>query len=230
MNNYSTRIPSAINAELPNATLSIEAGDLGGNLSQVINAPIFQSCVDLTATPESAFSVSVASIYAAADTNGAQSWSGPQNAQNLIRALCAGTYTVNNNGAQAVLQNPSVPADSIINQVADIASQANFQWSWGLGNTLNIWPQDGTVDAVVIDVGPSTDPEMVGYPVYWPLGLIVTSLYNPEIQVGRQMNVVGSSIPKANGRWSIVNVRHELTTMLAQGPWFTTAILAAAGI
>jgi hypothetical protein len=229
MNKYSTVIPSAINAELPNARLIIEAGDLGGNFSTVIDASIFQSSIDLTAVPDSAFSVSVAGIYAAANTNGAQSWQGPQNAEDLINALCAGTYVVHNNGAHEVLQNPSVPADSIINQVEDIASQAGFQWSWGLGNVLNIWPENGTIDDVVVDVGPSTDPEMVGYPVFWLLGLIITSLYNPEIQVGRQMNVVGSSLAKANGFWKIQNVRHELSTMLPNGPWFTTAILAAPG-
>lgn len=229
MNNFSTVIPSAINAELPNARLIIEAGDLGGNFSTVIDASIFQSFIDLTAVPDSAFNVQVAGIYAAANTSGAQSWQGPQNAEDLITALCAGTYTVQNNGAHEVLQNPSVPADSIINQVEDIASAAGFQWSWGLGNTLNIWPADGTVDDVVIDIGPGTSPQLVGYPTYWPLGLIVTTLFNPEIQVGRQANLVGSSITKANGRWKITNVRHELSTMLDKGPWFTTAVLTALG-
>lgn len=229
MNLYSTVIPSAINAELPNARLTVEAGDLGGNLSKVIDASIFQSFIDLTGVPDSAFSVQVAGIYAAANTNGAGSWSGSQNAEDLISALCAGTYTVKNNGAHAVLQNPSVPADSIINQVEDIASAAGFQWSWGLGNTLEIWSQDGMIDDVLVDVGPKTDPPMVGYPTYWPLGLIIQSQYNPEVQVGRVMNVVGSSIQKANGRWKITNVRHELSTMLPKGPWFTTAVLTGLG-
>ena len=70
---------------------------------------------------------------------------------------------------------------------------------------------------------------MVGYPVFWELGIIVTSLYNPEIQIGRQMNII-SSIPNANGLWKIIRVQHELTTMIAKGPWFTTATLIGVDI
>lgn len=226
MNAYSSTISAGVGADQFN--LVIEAGDIGGDLSQVINSLIWRSFIDLSGIPDSAFNVSVVGIYSAANPNDAQSWSGSQNAEDLIRALCAGTYTVKNNGAHQVLQHPSVSADSIVNQVQDIASQANFQLTWGVGNTLSIWPQGGTIDEVVIDVGPNTDPEMVGYPNFWEAGIIVTSLFNPEIQVGRRMNVT-SSIPKANGHWQIIQVQHDLTTMLNKGPWFTTAMLAAPG-
>jgi hypothetical protein len=66
---------------------------------------------------------------------------------------------------------------------------------------------------------------MVGYPGWWEAGLIVTSLYNPQVQINRQMNVIGSSIPQANGVWKVTQVQHDLTTMMAKGPWFTTAQL-----
>lgn len=79
-------------------------------------------------------------------------------------------------------------------------------------------------DDAVIQVGPATDPPMVGYPQFFELGLLVRSLYNPEVQVGRQMQVT-SSVPKANVTWPIVRVTHDLATMLRKGPWFTTAIL-----
>ena len=89
-----------------------------------------------------------------------------------------------------------------------------------------MWPADTPIDDVVIEAGPSSNPEMVGFPVYWEAGIVVTTLYNPQVQIGRQMKVT-SSIPKANGLWDIIQVQHDLTTMLPKGPWFTTAILAA---
>lgn len=224
MNAYSSTISAGVGTDQFN--LIIEAGDLGGNLSQVINSLIWRSYIDLSGIPDSAFIVSVVGIYSASNPNDSQSWSGPRNAEDLIKALCAGTYTVQNHDAHQVLRNPSVPADSIVNQVQELADAANFQLTWGVDNTLSIWPKGGTIDAVVIDVGPNTDPEMVGYPTFWEAGIIVTSLFSTEIQVGRQMNVT-SSIPKANGRWQIIQVQHDLTTMLSKGPWFTTAILAA---
>ena len=46
-----------------------------------------------------------------------------------------------------------------------------------------------------------------------------------KVQVGRVVLVSGSSIPKANGAWDVVNVVHDLATMQKDGPWFTTAVL-----
>ena len=230
MNNYSTAISAAIGDELPDANLVIEAGDLGGALSPVIDGPIWQSYIDLTASPDSAFVVAVASIADLATPTDPQSQPGDQNAEDLIAAICAGaglTLQNTNGAAHAVLRNPSTYG-SAIQQIDKIARAASFHWMRN-GDTIAIWPDGAAVDDVVIDIGPGTNPEMVGYPTYYEAGIIVTSLYNPQVQVGRQMNVVGSSILKANGLWSIVYVKHELTTMLPKGPWFTTAFLAGAG-
>jgi hypothetical protein len=227
MNNYSTAIPREINATLPDANLIIEAGDLGGTLSQVINGPIFSSNIDLTDAPDSAFVVSVAGIADNATPAAPQSQPGSQNAEDLIAALCpaAGLTLQNTNGAaHGVLRNPNTYG-SALKQIDTIARAAGFRWIQN-GNTIAICPQGGTIDSTVIDVGPNTNPQMVGYPAYWPLGIVVTSIYNPRVQVGRQMNVVGSIIEKANGLWQITNVQHELTTMMPKGPWFTIATLA----
>jgi hypothetical protein len=226
MNSYSSAIPQAISDEVPDANLIIEAGDLGGQLLQVIDGPIWSSYIDLTDAPESAFVVSVAGIADAATPSDSQSQPGAQPAEVLIQAICAGAgLTFNNNGAHAVLQNQATYG-SALKQIDTIARAAEFHWTLN-GNTISIWPQGGTVDDIVVAVGPgTTNPRMVGYPSYWEMGLIVTSLYCPDIQIGRQMNVVGSSIPKANGIWQIVGVQHNLTTMMPKGPWFTTAQLA----
>lgn len=228
MNTFSSVTPSAISSEIPDANLVIEAGDLGQPLVKVIDGPIWQSYIDLTGAPDSCFVVAVASIADLSTPIAAQSSRGAQKAEDLIASLCAAKgLKFQNNGASAVLNNQSTYG-SAIKQIADIATYAKFNWKRD-GDTVSIWPKGGTVDDVVIDVGPKTDPKMVGYPSYWEAGLVVTSLFNQEIQIGRQMKVVGSSIPKANGLWQIVYVQHELTTMLPKGPWFTTATLAGIG-
>jgi hypothetical protein len=227
MNTYSTAISSAISSEIPNANIVIDAGDLGEPLSQVFNGPIWQSYIDLTEAPESAFIVSAVGIANAATPIASQSQPGAQNAEDLIANVCtAAGLKLQNNGASAVLRNQCTYGSGI-DQITRIATAARFNWKHN-GTDLHIWPRGGTVDDVVIDVGPNTDPEMVGYPGYWENGIIVTSLFNQEVQVGRQMNVT-SSIPKANGVWQIIDVRHNLTTMIPKGPWFTTATLAGVG-
>lgn len=226
INAYCSRIPTDLG--INQFSLAISAGDLDGQLSEVVNANIWESYIDLTGAPDSAFVVSVAGIYTAANPTGAQSWAGPQNAEDMISAICAGAgFTLNNNGAHAVLRNRAVYG-SALDQIERVAQSAGFAWAWS-GTTFSIWPGDGTVDDTVIQVGPNTDPQMINYPQYWAQGIIVQSLFNPEVRLGRQMEVVGSLLTKANGLWQIVGVQHDLTTMLDKGPWFTTAMLAATG-
>lgn len=228
MNAYSSRIPTAASALSP-LTLTIAAGDLGGALTEVANAVIWESFIDLSGAPESAFVVAVAGIYTASNAMAAQSQPGAQNAEDLIAAICASAgFTLKNNGAHAVLRNQATYG-SALDQIETIAQAAGFAWSWS-NKTFAIWPGEveGTIDDTIVQVGPGTTPQMVGYPQYWPQGLIITSLFNPEVQVGRQMEVVGSLLTKANGLWQIVGAQDDLSTMIENGPWFTTATLAAA--
>lgn len=225
MNAYSSVIPAGVAAQQFN--LIIEAGDLGQPLVQAVNGAILRSYIDLSGSPDSVFNVTMIDTFLAANPIAAQSQPGAQKAEDLIASLCAQANLIfdNSAGASAVLNNPSTYG-SVIDQITRIATAAKFHWKIS-GKTVSIWPPNGTVDDVVIDVGPNTDPRMVGYPGYWEAGLVVTSLFNQQVQIGRKMNVVGSSIPKANGLWQIIQSQSDLTTMLPKGPWFTTAILAA---
>src|SRR5208282_1195201 len=108
MNAYSSRLPTALG--VAQFGLIITAGDLGGQLSELVNANIWQSYIDLNGAPDSAFVVAVAGIYTAANPMAAQSkpGGGPQNAEDLIASICAGAgFTLRNNGAHAVLRNQS---------------------------------------------------------------------------------------------------------------------------
>jgi hypothetical protein len=224
MNAYSSRISAGVGID--DFNLTIEVGDLGSNLSQVINGAIWRSFIDLSDAPDSAFNVTVAGIYDAAKPIPSQSHAGPQNAEELIYSLCQlGGFTFANNGAHCVLRNHATYG-SVIDQIDKIATAANFNWYLN-GDTVTNWPNNGTIDGIVIDVGPATEPQMVGYPRFWEAGIIVTSLFNQQVQVGRQMNVT-SNLKNAAGLWQIIRVQHELTTMMDKGPWFTTAVLAPA--
>ncbi len=228
MNAYSSKLPNAVGGTVGNFSLAIDAGDLGGQMANVVNANIWASYIDLTGSPDSTFVVSVAGIYTAANPMAPQSQPGAQNAEDLIRSICngAGFALHNDNGAHAVLRNQSTYG-SALDQIERIAQAAGFSWMWDGGTQFYIWPGNGTIDDTIVQVGPNTDPQMVNYPQYYPQGIIVTSLFNPEIKLGRQMEVVGSVLTKANGIWQIVGVQHDLTTMMNRGPWFTTAMLSA---
>ena len=78
----------------------------------------------------------------------------------------------------------------------------------------------------MIDVSPQNG--LVGYPTYYPSGFIIKTEFNPQIIVGRTVNLT-SQIPKANGSWVIFDSTHELSTLTPDGPWFTTAKLGFPG-
>jgi hypothetical protein len=225
MNAYSSQIAAA--AGINEFNLALEAGDVGGQMTKVLDGAIWRSYIDLANAPESAFNVSVAgTIYQAATPMASQSHAGAQDAETLIQSICnvAGLQLVNTAGAHAVLRNMSTYG-SPVDQIERIARAAGFQVYFS-GSTVSIWPSGTTRDETVITTGPNDG--MVGYPEWWEAGLIVRTLFNPEIQVGRSLQVK-SSIPKANGTWQIINVQHELATMLRNGPWFTTAVVSTGG-
>src|ERR1700691_1633404 len=168
MNEYSSAIPQAISDEIPDANLIIEAGDLGGTLVQVIDGRVWWSYIDLTDAPESAFVVSVAGIADLSTPMESQSppplqpgQPSEQAAEALIANICAAAgLTLQNNGAHSVLRGMNTYG-SALKQIDTIASAADFHWTIN-GDTIAIWPQGGTIDDVVIDVGPNTNPVMVG--------------------------------------------------------------------
>lgn len=223
MNSYSSPLSSDVG--LQQFRLIIEAGDVDEEPSVLMDGSIVRSYVDLSGAPDSLFSVSVAGIYDASLPMASQSLSGARNAEDLISSICAAANLTLDNSAKAhfVLRN-MVTYGSAIDQIDDICNAAGFSWKQS-GTTIILWPGDGNVDDEVIDVGPSSDPIMVGYPEWWQYGIVITSLFNQRILVGRRMNVT-SLIPKANGLWNIIQVQHSLSTMLDKGPWFTTAILS----
>ncbi len=224
MNTYSSRLASGVGVN--EFSLVIEAGDIGGPLHKVIEGGIWRSFVDLGGAPESAFNVNVSdTLRRSALPMASQSHRGAQPAEMLIQSICniAG-FTLTNNGAHAMLTNHTTYG-SAIDQIEDIARAARFRLYID-GTHVYIWPHGGHRDDIVIDVGPSNG--MVGYPRWWEGGILVTTLFNTDIQIGRQLNVT-SSIPKAAGLWDIVNVHHELMTMERNAPWFTTAALSPPG-
>lgn len=220
MNAYSSARPAGVGIE--EFSVAIEAGDIDAPLYKIVDAAIWRSFLDLEGAPDSAFNVTVAgTLYKGAKTIAAQSHAGSQPAETLIQSICnASGLTLHNNGAHNVLRNHATYG-SAIDQIVDIARAAQFKVSF-FGNNVYIWPETGNRDDVTVDVGPDTG--MVGYPRWWEMGLIVTTRFNREIQVGRQVRVT-SSIPKANGVWSAMQVNHELGTMFDNAPWFTTAVL-----
>ena len=151
-----------------------------------------------------------------------------------ICAACDPPVTFVNKGVSAKLANHAV-GGSPFDQIHDICSAASGVAYTLQGGVLTIWNANQNIDGVSVDTGP--DIGMVGYPEYSMMGFDIATQFNPEIQVGRFMNLKASQaanavpvpgIPSSN--LFIRMVEHELSSEMPDGPWFTHAHVTAAGV
>ena len=150
-----------------------------------------------------------------------------------ICAACDPPVTFVNKGISSKLSNPAYagsPEQQIRNICLDSGTAYTLQ-----GGTLTIWDGNKNIDGVTIDMGP--DMGMVGYPEYSMMGFDVTMEFNPDVQVGRFMNLKPAQasnavpvpgIPSSN--LFIRMVEHELSSEMPDGPWFTHAHLTSKGV
>ncbi len=87
----------------------------------------------------------------------------------------------------------------------------------GLPKVL-IWPKGGTIGGQVPLLSKETG--MIGYPTVTQAGIIVQSIYNPNLAFGGSFECK-SSLTVANGTWGIFNLTHELESETVGGKWIT---------
>lgn len=152
----------------------------------------------------------------------------------VICAACDPPVTLVNKGVHAQLVNHAV-GGSAFDQIDNICSAVPGVAYKFEGGALKIWNADQNIDGVSVDTGP--DLGMVGYPEYSMMGFDITTQFNPEIQVGRMLNIKASQAANAmpvpgipSSGLFIRMVEHELSSEMPGGPWFTHAHVVAKGV
>ena len=86
--------------------------------------------------------------------------------------------------------------------------------------TLAIWPRVGNrITSIVPTISPQTG--MIAYPSYTMQGIMVKTVFNPEIKLGRLITV-NTSLPLLSGGWSVTQLNHALDSIVPNGQWMTT--------
>ena len=133
--------------------------------------------------------------------------------------------TFQNHGVSFILKDRFYYGTALM-QMRECARDANINFSIER-NILSIWPKDGYKKGTAIEISPTTG--MVGYPTFSGQGVFCTTLYNPEIELGRPVKVI-SSMKVACGIWNPVGVWHLLETETPQGAWFTQVATYGKGV
>lgn len=222
MNQYSSAGSNMV--AIQDQSVTVSAGNEGGILTQVFSGTLISSFIDLSSVPDVGFvCAAVAGYYNKAAPSAPNTYSGAQNAEDIISALAQsiGYAFENPNKAHAVVQNQYL-SGSVVDQMQQVAKAASIPLAIE-NKTVTIWPNDGTRDSVEIELNSKTG--LVGYPSYWEAGFTVVSEFNPIISIGRTINLT-SELPKANGKFPVQYVTHELSTLMPDGPWFTISKLS----
>lgn len=189
----------------------------------VFEGTIANAGVDYTRMPEVCIQVDAfAAFTEAGRAIAVNSYKGPTDVASIVEALAKSIgFSFKNNGVTTKLSNPYL-SGSAIKQIRDVCKAAEIFYDISNGS-VEIWAVGQSRDDVTFVISPETG--LVGYPEFDAVGIKIKCEYNPDIILGRKIQIK-SSVPQANGVFTVRIARHELASESPNGPWFTYALLA----
>ncbi|EMQ1854061.1 hypothetical protein WEV46_001400 [Salmonella enterica] len=134
----------------------------------------------------------------------------------IIRALASSAgLKFENQGVSRSLSNPHF-SGNIVQQMLDAASAADINIDTGDAEKVTIWPKGEKRNIPPLHISP--DHGLIGYPVYTMTGLSATTIFCPDLFIGRQVHL-GSSLPNVTGDYQLTGVIHTITSRTVGGPW-----------
>lgn len=134
----------------------------------------------------------------------------------IIRALASSAgLKFENQGVSRSLSNPHF-SGNIVQQMLDAASAADINIDLGDAEKVTIWPKDKALDIPAVHISP--DHGLIGYPVYTMTGLSATTIFCPDLFIGRRVHLE-SSLPNVAGDYQLTGVIHTITSRTVGGPW-----------
>ena len=205
-----------------NNKVTVTAGDAGGAKSVVFSGIIQEAWADPNTAPDVAFLVQA---YTGLVDNlkplAPVSYPTTVDAATVVSSLATQMgYAFENSGVSVQLSNAYFWGTGR-QQLEQVARHGGFNFFVDdVANTVAIWPKTGSRNGAIPLVNAQTG--MVGYPQHTQNGIIVTSLFNPNIVFGRQIKVE-SVVTPASGTWTVFGVTHDLESETPGGKWFTQA-------
>ncbi|ECP6497419.1 hypothetical protein FUA94_13830 [Salmonella enterica] len=134
----------------------------------------------------------------------------------IIRALASSAgLKFENQGVSRSLSNPHF-SGNLVQQMLDAASAADINIDLGDAEKVTIWPKDKALDIPAVHISP--DHGLIGYPVYTMTGLSATTIFCPDLFIGRRVHLE-SSLPNVTGDYQLTGVIHTITSRTVGGPW-----------
>jgi len=149
------------------------------------------------------------------------SYQGSVSVSSIVQDLAGKmNYAFENDGVTAQINNPYL-SGTYWDQLNRVCTATNTQYTV-TADTLFIYPGGiARSNPPILTLGPKSGLE--GYPTLEKFGIVISSLYNPALQAGGKIKVVGSDIPGANGLWYPFMVDHQLEALAPGGRWHSVS-------
>lgn len=203
--------------------ITISATNNFGGMSQAFQGTIADAWIDYRGAPEVSLNVTAyAGFYEQIKSIAVNSYSGTTSVSSVIESLARSIgFSFVNNGVTAQLESPYF-AGSALTQIKDCARHAGISYDISNG-IVQIWPSGKSRDDVAFRVTP------VGYPIFSRIGPAIQTEFNQDIILGRRIEV-STSLPQVSGKsWYCQTVRHDISSQVQNGPWFTYSQLTGEG-
>lgn len=201
-----------------NNRLTIQAGDDETGVATVFIGTISEAWTDMAEPANPSLSVQAFSGLLDAFTPAVpRSYPGTADVKTIMAGLATEMgYAFEDGGVDVQLANPYFPGTPR-QQAQACAQAANINWVIDDG-TLAIWPVDGSRKGLIPKI--SAGNGLVAYPTHTQNGIVITTLFNPSIVYGGQVEIESDLTP-ANGTWTVFSVSHTLQSETPDGEWFT---------
>lgn len=201
-------------------TVTFSAGDSDG-VAVCFIGNIVEAWADIS-QPEGAMYVRAASGYLdLLQPVPPTSYKGAVDAAFILSGLAARMnppLTLENSGVSVQISNPYL-AGTLLDQIRSVAQAGGFNCVIDdVNQRLAIWPANAARGAQRTVIGPTSG--LVGYPTYTQSGIQLTTVYNPAIAFGTEIQVASQLLP-ASGGWTVAQVTHDLESEMPGGKWFT---------
>lgn len=203
----------------PRNTITIAAGNDPNNLATRFIGTIRNAYPDYSNMPDVPFRFEC--LAGAAENTipfAASSYTGATSVATILSAIASKMgWGFENSGVNVMISNPYLRGTAI-EQVRAIAEHAHINAQL-INNVLAIWPRYGTrVSSTTPLIAPPPKGGLIRYPQYTQQGIKVSSLFDPRITMGGQIQVE-SSLPSATGTWNVYKVDDLIDCLMPKGLW-----------
>ena len=209
-------------------TVTIEAGYQGGNYSVVFIGGIILARADLNKQPETVLEITAQAglIWHVSPAQHA-SYPGAVTIDTILGDIVTQMNATQPANQQITYYNAGVTASwdtisldgSLRDQILQVIQAAGCDWNGLDKNKLAITPKNGNVqpsDAKPPIVSPATG--LIGYPAYSNIGIMIRTVFNPNILFLGQITIQ-SSLKQANDTWTVFGLSYILESEVPDGKW-----------